>query len=184
MTINVCNKASQIKTTALFNIHYFRSILLLAFSVSWASPLLSGLLGFINTSPENTSHYWTTNCQRTGRSCSVIDLMHPPTHTYTHIGAHVHTHTKKKNPMKKQGLLFHKNTTIFSRFPPSEKEQHANLQSASLWSIKGCWRWIIYGRFTVVWNHVKSSKQHALQRQGRGAYCMSCCIYNNLHLWF
>lgn len=120
MTINVCNKASQIKTTALFNIHYFRSILLLAFSVWWASPLLSGVLGFINTSPENTSHYWTTNCQRTGRSCSDIDLMHPPTHTYTYARTHVHTH-KKRIQWKSKDCCFTRTQLFLVGFPPPRK---------------------------------------------------------------
>lgn len=54
---------------------------------------------------------------------------------------------------------FPQNTTIFSRFPLQWK-QHANLQPASLWSLKGYLRWIIYDHTAVVLNPVKSTKNH------------------------
>lgn len=103
----VCNKASEIKTTALLNIHPLHRIVLLVLR-RVASPLLfsQGFWGFINTSPQNTSHYRTTNCQQTGRSCSVIDLMH--------------RHTKKRIGQKsKNGFL--PGTQLFLAVSPSEK---------------------------------------------------------------
>lgn len=95
-----------------------------------------GCLGFISALPGNICRYWTINLQQILRRCSAIVPMHrsPPV-------------------LKKQGMLSPKNKTIFSCFPP-QWQQNANLQPASLWSVKGYLRWIIYGNIAVVLNPV------------------------------
>lgn len=108
-----------------------------------------GCWGFISTSPKNTSHYWAIHWQQTKRRGSDINLIHKQP-------------DKNSQPVhKKQGMLSPKNTTIFSRFSP-QWEQNANLQPASLWSIKGYLRWIIYGHIVVVLNPVKSTEEPTL----------------------
>lgn len=104
----VCNKAWDIKTTALFNIHHLTGFCFEFCGVASLLLFSQGFWGFINTSPQNTSHYRTTNCQRTGRSCSVIDLMH----------RHAH---KKRVGQKKSKQCFLPETQLFLAVSPSEK---------------------------------------------------------------
>lgn len=71
---------------------------------------------------------------------------------------HKPPHKNTQPVHKNQGMLSTENITIFSCFTP-QWEQNANLQPASLWSIKWYLRWSIYGHIAICLNPIKSTEE-------------------------